>query len=166
MPVAGPKRILIVANRTAATSTLLDEVRRRVAHGPCFFSLLVPGASADGVWKLDLALPLLEEAAQGPVEGIAVAGDPLEAVRSAIRHTDFDEVIISTLPRKVSRWLRRDLPRRIEDLGLPVTVVTAMEKRDWQAAATLRRFARTGGGVRREPVGSASGERDHRAADL
>ena len=158
MPVAGPKRILIVANRTAATSTLLDEVRRRVAHGPCFFSLLVPGARADGVWKLDLALPLLEEAAQGPVEGIAVAGDPLEAVRSAIRHTDFDEVIISTLPRKVSR--------RVEDLGLPVTVVTAMEKRDWPAAATLRRFARTGAGGRREPVGSASGERDHRAADL
>ena len=157
MPVAGPSRILIVANRTAATPTLLEEVRRRVAERPCVFSLLIPDARGNSDWTLDLALPLLEEAAQGRVDGTAAGPDPLEAVRSAIRHTDFDEVIISTLPRRVSRWLRRDLPRRIEELGLPVTVVSAVEKREW-STATVRRFARTGTAARREPVGSATRE--------
>jgi hypothetical protein len=32
-------------------------------------------------------------------------------------------VIVSTLPRKTSKWLRRDLIRRIAGLGLPVTAV-------------------------------------------
>jgi len=128
MPVAGPRRILIVANRTAATPTLLEEVRRRVAERPCVFSLLIPDARGNSDWTLDLALPLLEEAAQGRVDGTAAGPDPLEAVRSAIRHTDFDEVIISTLPARVSKWLKLDLPSKITGLGLPVTTVTARDR--------------------------------------
>jgi hypothetical protein len=140
MPVAGPTRILLVANRTAATPTLLDEVRRRVEERPCVFALLIPDSrNGDSDWTLDLALPLLEEAAQGPVQSLVGGPDPQEAVRSAVRHSDFDEIIVSTLPRRVSRWLRRDLPRRIETLGLPVTVITPAERREG-----LPRFARTG----------------------
>jgi hypothetical protein len=69
--------------------------------------------------------PLLEEAAGGRVEGLIGDSDPLVAVREALEREPFDEVIVSTLPARVSQWLHRDLPSRVEQLGVPVTVVTA-----------------------------------------
>ena len=74
---------------------------------------------------LELALPLLEEAAGGRVDGLIGDPDPLVAVRDALEDEHFDEAIVSTLPARVSHWLRRDLPSRVEQLGLPVTVITA-----------------------------------------
>ena len=125
------RRILIVANRTAATPTLLDEVRRIAAERPSSFALLIPDAakSEHTDWTLELALPLLERAAGGPVEGLTGEQDPFEAVRHVIEEQDFDEVLVSTLPQRVSKWLRRDLPRRIEGLGLPVSVITPDQER-------------------------------------
>jgi hypothetical protein len=123
-------RILIVANRTAATPALLAEVRERSARGPCRFTLLVPRPfwdpdTEESAITLELAIPLLDEAAGGHVEGIVGDTDPFAAVRDALERDAFDEVIISTLPTHVSHWLRLDLPARVKRLGLPVTVITA-----------------------------------------
>ena len=120
-----PTRVLVVANRTAATPLLLDEVRRRAEAGSCRFTLLIPDADARsaGDWTLDAALPELERAAGAPVEGLVDGPFPLESVYETLRAGAYDEVIVSTLSRRFSRWLHRDLPGRIRALGFPVTVV-------------------------------------------
>jgi hypothetical protein len=130
MAPAAPTRVLVVAHRTAATPRLLDEVRARAGRSPCAFTLLVPRPYWDpdtdeAAATLELAIPLLDAAARGHVEGIIGDSDPFAAVQEAVERGGFDEVIISTLPARVSRWLHRDLPHRVEALGLPVTVVTA-----------------------------------------
>jgi hypothetical protein len=111
---------------------LLAEVRARAGRSPCSFTLVVPRPDWDpdteeALATLELAIPLLEEAAGGHVEGMVGDTDPLVAVRDAVEQLGFDEVIVSTLPARVSHWLRRDLPSRVEQLGLPVTVVTATQ---------------------------------------
>ena len=125
------RRILVVANRTAATELLLEAVRKRAAEGPCTFALLIPNEPRKGGadWTLETAIPLLESAAGGPVEGIVGEADPFEAVRTALQEPPgFDEVIVSTLPKRVSEWLRRDLPHRVEKLGVTVTTVSQQEE--------------------------------------
>ena len=132
-------RILVVAHKTAATPALLDAVRRRAAEGPCRFTLLVPSVahglhrvvdpedqgSGEAEAVLELAIPLLEEAAGAKVEGMVGDPEPLAAIQDALNLHGFDEVILSTLPARVSRWLKLDLPSKVSGLGLPVTTVTA-----------------------------------------
>jgi hypothetical protein len=136
-----PVRVLVVAHKTAATQPLLDAVRERAGRGPCVFTLLVPNAthglhkvvdpedqSADEASAvINHAVPLLEEAAGSHVEGIVGAPDPVVAAHDAINLRGFDEVIVSTLPTKLSRWLRLDLPSKISGAGLPVSTVTPEE---------------------------------------
>ncbi|MGH2945884.1 MAG: hypothetical protein ACRDPC_06410 [Solirubrobacteraceae bacterium] len=132
-------RVLVVANKTAATPALLDAVRERAARGPAEFTLLVPN-TAHGLHKvvdpedqsqseaesvLELALPLLEQAAGSPVDGMIGVPEPLAAIQDAVNLHGFDELIISTLPTRVSKWLKLDLPHKAAGLGLPVTTVTA-----------------------------------------
>jgi len=61
------------------------------------------------------------------VDGVIGDTDPFVAMRNAVTKIGIDEIIISTLPARVSRWLHRDLPHRAEQFGLPVTVVTAQQ---------------------------------------
>ena len=120
-------RVLIVANRTASTPRLIEAVRRRAEASPCQFALLIPDVTdrkaAD--WTLETAQRLLRPAVRGRVEGLVGGPDPFQSVREAVQQGNFDEIIISTLPRRVSKWLRRDLIRRVEGLGLPVTTIVA-----------------------------------------
>ncbi len=128
-------RVLIVAHRTAATPSLLEAVRQRAAQAPCEFTLLVPrpfwdADTEESALTLELALPLLDEAAGARVEGLVGDTDPFVAVQAAMQRTAFDEIIVSTLPTHVSHWLRMDLPTRVRRLGVPVTIVTAGRRDD------------------------------------
>jgi hypothetical protein len=141
---AQPVRVLVVANRTAATPALIACVRERAQRGPSSFTLLVPNSSTglerltdpedhedtEAKATLDRALPLLEEAADGPVTGMIGAPEPLTAIHDAVNIHGFDEIILSTLPTRVSRWLKLDLPSKLGGLGLPVTTVTAADSED------------------------------------
>jgi hypothetical protein len=142
-------RVLVVANRTAATPALLEAVRERAGRGAAVFTLLVPN-TAHGLHRLvdpedqsqseaeetlELALPLLEQAAGAHVDGMVGDPEPLAAIQDAINVHGFDEIIISTLPSRVSRWLKLDLPSKAKGLGLPVTTITA-QGREAEAPVT------------------------------
>ncbi|MEA2370983.1 MAG: hypothetical protein QOH12_1377 [Solirubrobacteraceae bacterium] len=131
-------RVLVVANKTAATPALIDAVRARASAGAASFFLLVPNPddhlvfdrnSQDvhiGAQVMALAMPLLQEAAGGPVEGrVASSPNAYDDIVEELNSVRYDEIILSTLPTHVSHWLHLDLPRRIADLGYPVKTVTA-----------------------------------------
>jgi hypothetical protein len=130
MDTPTPSRTLIVANLTASTPFLLQEIKRRAGERPTSFALLVPGVdpkrSAD--WSLETAVKLMEKAAGSPVDGHLGGEDAFESVKKALADEAYDDVIISTLPKRTSEWLRRDLPTRVEQLGVPVSVITPPEE--------------------------------------
>jgi hypothetical protein len=118
-------------------------VRERAARGPARFHLLIPNPAAhaeltdaererhhiEGEHLLELALPLIDHAAGTTAEGsVSIRHDPMDAIEETLRDGDFHEVIVSTLPHGVSRWLHADLPSRIAHLGLPVTTVVAARR--------------------------------------
>jgi nucleotide-binding universal stress UspA family protein len=146
VPVSGwdEARVLVVAHRTAASPALLDALRDRADRGAAHFYLLVPN-SPQVNWHLLhrerfqkvthaeevllLALPLIEEAVGDSVEcSVSHREDPMDAIEETLMELQFDEIILSTLPRSVSRWLHMDLPRRVAHLGVPVTTIVGPER--------------------------------------
>jgi hypothetical protein len=144
-----PSRVLLVANRTAADLPLVRAVEERSRDRQAVFHLVVPaepeglhrmvdpevaGREAAGM-RLRRALPLLSAAAGREVTGHVGDADPLAAVTDALHLRGFDEIIISTLPWRLSRWLRVDLPSKIRGLGLPVHHVQAPSAADRESDA-------------------------------
>jgi hypothetical protein len=139
--VADKSRVLVVANRTAESPELLDALKRRAGEGVCAFTLVVPATPHGLAWAADMHAG--GDEAEGHrkafidelrAEGLDVTEakvgdpDPLAAVQDECNLEDYDEVIVSTLPLHISKWLRIDLPRKAEAAtGLPVTHVVASE---------------------------------------
>jgi len=146
------RRVLVVANRTVGGVELASAIGERLAAGPCAFHLLVPVPPAPPI-GIAAGFSAMEAgvvpALQGPdereiamerlrfglewmrglgadVEGEVGDTDAVRAVKAVTETRAVDEIIISTLPTTISRWLRQDLPHRVErKFALPVTVVTA-----------------------------------------
>ena len=143
-------RFLVVADRTLENPALLTLVRDTLRSGGAEFHIVVP-RSAPSVLHADPATGLIGPAAHSMVtesressrlegearlaafreavdpandrlSGEVMLTDPLTAVRTVMGRSSFDEIVISTLPSGVSRWLKMDLPSRVERaFSLPVT---------------------------------------------
>jgi hypothetical protein len=117
-------RILIVANRTASTPMLLDEVTRRARAGARFTLLIPPERSAHGEdWSEADGVGLLERAAGGPVAYLDCGPDALGVIHRAVDAGEVDEIILCTPPEHLTRWIHHDLRHRLEHLKLPVRVM-------------------------------------------
>jgi Asp/Glu/hydantoin racemase len=129
---------LIVANQTLSSPTLMEAVRERVENDEAHFHVVVPAtpiphaltwdereAEAAAQERLTAVLGRLE-AMGADAAGEVGCADPVAAAQDAIRAVSVDEVILSTLPSGVSRWLGQDVPARLRRaVSVPVTVVTA-----------------------------------------
>lgn len=132
-----PRRILIVASHTAGGAHLKDVVRKRMEEGPSVFTLLVPATPPpDVIWTEGQAHRGAEERMRDALQGLrevgaeveGVVGDkrPIHAITDVLVEHPHDEIIVSTFPIGVSRWLKQDLPHRVERVfRLPTTHVVA-----------------------------------------
>jgi nucleotide-binding universal stress UspA family protein len=143
--------VVIVANQTLGGADLRAAVEQRMAEGCERFHLIVPVppsmppaiavglATAEVAMIDDLDLPDQQAVATERLEhglawlrergctadGATVTGDGVDAVRDVVQQGDVTEIIVSTLPSRLSRWLRQDLPSRIgRTVDTPVVVVT------------------------------------------
>jgi acetone carboxylase, alpha subunit len=138
MKPSGPAHVLIVAHQTATTPPLLAAVTERADRDPVVFHLLMPrregspglhdGDEQEALRVLADATSRLSAAARSEVTGSLGDRDPVQAIKAAVEVGAYDELIISTLPPRISRWLELDLVSKARALGLPVTHVEASEQ--------------------------------------
>lgn len=135
--------VLVVANRTVDSSELISALRQRAAHSPACFTLLVPAVPRGLAWAADMkagtreAVPRADAgAARMRTAGLEVEAalvgdpDPIAAIGDLLLIRKFDEIVVGTLPRGISRWLRLSLPQRLRrTTELPVQHVIAHPRR-------------------------------------
>jgi hypothetical protein len=130
--------VLVVANRTAGSDELLEALRERDAQSPAKFHLVVPATARGVSWVADMnaGSDAAENDLAGALERLRGAGldidgeigdpDPVAAVQDAANAATYEEVIVSTLHKHVSKWLKLDLPSKAAHAtGLPVRHVEA-----------------------------------------
>ena len=138
-------RYLVVAHQTADSPELLAELRRAQADDPTStFVLLVPATPIQhlGGWTEGESRSVAAEAGTRAQEELSRHGvqlldvrvgdaDPVEAAADEWNlRPDYDEVILSTLPAGISRWLKGDATNRLtKRLDLPVKHVVAEVRR-------------------------------------
>lgn len=128
-------RVLVVANRTADSSELHERLVARHRESGITVTLLAPaaweiedphGGRVSAMRRLRSAKKRLE--ASG-IDVLTLLGDPdpMTAFEQEWKRGTYDEVVVSTLGGRVSKWLGIDLPRRIERTaaGVPITHVVA-----------------------------------------
>ncbi len=175
--MAWRSNVLVVANVSATSDELLDVLAARVARGPAAFTLIVPatafaGGRAAAAKQLDEAVARLRDAGL-EVEGSVGDADPLIAVTESWDPGRYDEIVLSTLPTGVSKWLQADLPHRVAKLtgALVVHVVSGPPKREPETVRVVEHeqyglltplaalggaVHRGGGGRARKPASPAS----------
>jgi hypothetical protein len=135
--MASKTRVLAVANRTADSEELHAVLVERREQGPIAVTLLVPAT-----WEISdphggresarrRTRAAIDRLAESDIEVECTIGeaDPVAAVAAIWDPERFDEVIVATLPKQLSRWLRIDLPHRVEKItGRPVRHVIAHER--------------------------------------
>ncbi|MGH3329873.1 MAG: hypothetical protein ACRDPJ_01090 [Nocardioidaceae bacterium] len=138
---------LIVANQTIGGEQLTAKLDELMSEGSCRFRFLVPVTDTEGLhqWDyppIDRVIPdahgIAEALAQGRLEnelarlrrsGIEASGEvvdalPVRRAQELLQEEHFDGVVVSTLPRRLSRWLVMDMPHRMARLSdVPVTHV-------------------------------------------
>jgi hypothetical protein len=135
-------RYLIVANQTLSGELLTERVRKLLAEGPCRFHVVVPAThTRDQAFYTEGACHAVAEkrleAALDRFRGLGAEVDgevgdasPMLAVRDCLMSGMYDGVILSTLPPGASRWLKQDLPHRLErTFGVPVMHLTGQYER-------------------------------------
>ena len=128
---------LIVGNETLAGEALTQTITDRLADGPMRARVVVPLTRIGGrlTWDEEESMRVAVERLDETLERLRALGieadgeigdrDPILAVKDAMRGREIDEIILSTLPAGVSRWLGADVPGRLRDaVTVPVTVVT------------------------------------------
>jgi hypothetical protein len=130
------RHYLVVANRTLVGEHLLDAVRQRLTEGPCHFHVVVPASHSSGTFtEGEARAQARERLEQGlarfrdigaEVDGEVGDAAPVVAIGDALQAHPYDEIILSTLPPGPSRWLKQDLPHRIQrTYTVPLTHLVA-----------------------------------------